>query len=151
MVRNTLRFLILINISLLFIVGCTNNSSEEERYVEPILEPYIEEFREDCEEYGWDPDHVDELNIIAFGDPDQMEGDDLQGVCYTNKGEIYLNANLYYEGDTKGIKHVLYHEFGHWYGLGHSSSGIMKSGYCTCSAKEGKEWEKQVKKMMRSK
>lgn len=117
-----------------------------ETYIDPILKPYVEEFKEDCIKHGWDPNHINGLDEIIFGDLEEMEEKHLQGVCSHWYDVVKLNPKLYKEGDTVGLKHVLYHELGHWYGEEHGR-GIMSSNYSDGNTYYN-DWDEAVRFMM---
>ena len=95
--------------------------------VDPRIEPYVKEFMVDAEYYGYDANHVYKLNSIVFGNLEDVELDgevkDLHGVCISRClqdktiGNIILSEKLI--GNDNGLRVILYHELGHWYGKEH--------------------------------
>lgn len=97
---------------------CTKDTLEMDYRVEPYFDAYID----DCKVHDIKYDHVYCLHYLGMGrsSVDQGETD-------FNDNTIFINKNLL--DDTIGLKFVIYHELGHWLGLHHSRSGIMKQTY----------------------
>lgn len=97
------------------------NCTKDELTISPDLIPYFNAFVDDCELQGLKYDHAYCLTWIRMG---HLQG--IQGETCFDDGTIQINEDLL--KDTIGIKFVVYHEIGHWYGLDHST-GIMKPNY----------------------
>lgn len=97
------------------------NCTKDELNISPNLVPYFNSFVDDCELYGLKYDHAYCLNWIRMG---HLRG--IQGETCLDNGTIEINEHL--KEDSIGMKFVVYHEIGHWYGLDHSD-GIMKPNY----------------------
>lgn len=101
------------------------------------LDKVIKSFILDAEKYGVTDDRVfclDEINI--YKDNNESWGETEQWV---KKGVLHGRINIRESilDDSVGLKWVVYHELGHWYGLEHSEeAGIMMDGY----GKEISEW-----------
>lgn len=131
MMSKTMYKLILF-ISSVFIIGCTyddchhhHHNTTDNSYceIDNELLPYVEMFKKDCQKYGWDTAHINHLNSIT------VETDlDAWGVTYHDSKSIVIDEELL--KDNIGIRHVMYHELGHWYGKDHHDHGcIMHDGY----------------------
>lgn len=95
----------------------------------PELIPYLNSFIADCKHYGLKYDHAYCLNSMRFGYPYKAQG-------VTDFDNCSIKINRYLADDSVGMKFVIYHELGHWFGLNHSK-GIMQSSYNT---REDMEW-----------
>lgn len=128
-------------IFLFAIVGCRSElpnkghtyCPKQELIINPHLVPYLNAFVDDCEKRGINPDHPFCLNWIKT----------FTNTHHTFQGQTCFDDStiLIYEPlleDSIGTKFVLYHELGHWYGLGHSD-GIMKENYNS----DDTEWVKE--------
>lgn len=101
----------------------------DNKNINPFLAPLVQDFKVHCVKYGWDPNHVDNINTIDFIPAALMNSYRVHGFCNKDKGVIGISYELVDEGDWYGIRHTLYHELGHWYGLTHSEGGIMGKAY----------------------
>ena len=98
------------------------NCTKDELTISPDLVPYFNAFVDDCELQGLKYDHAYCLNWIRMGHLRGIQGE----TCFDNGGTIEINEHL--TEDSIGMKFVVYHEIGHWFGLDHST-GIMKENY----------------------
>lgn len=146
-INKFLFFIILGIIAMILLTSCDNNSEPHGTYVHSKILPYVEEFQEDCIKYGWDPNHVYKLNKITFGNEYLMEINHVNGLCIHKKKLILIHPKFKY-CDNRGLRHVVYHELGHWYGKDHSERGIMYQGYSSCNEYSEDVWKAMVKFMM---
>jgi len=131
-------------LTVLLITSCGVEPNRATAHIDEELIPYIREFQEDCEIYGWDPKYLYRLRTIEISDDL-----DVNGITYLNSGEIYINYNLL-DNET-GLRMVIYHELAHWYGLDHIDYGIMQPNYdeCDCLNEDFEEnWTEYVEYMM---
>jgi Zn-dependent peptidase ImmA (M78 family) len=122
----------LLYIALICLSACTQERREaapeqkctkDSLAIEADLLPYFEAFIEDCELRGINSDHAYCLEYIHLGHPRGC-----QGITDLENGTIEINEHL--SEDKVGTKFVVYHELGHWFGLGHASGrNIMKVSY----------------------
>lgn len=94
------------------------------------LMPYFNSFISDCEKYNVKSDHAYCLQWIKLYDSNYEQG--ITNLLY---GTIKINDELI--GDTIGMKFVVYHELGHWFGLDHKSGTMMNANY---NKHEDMEW-----------
>ena len=99
---------------------------------------YFDSFIADSKKYNFEYDHAYCLDWIKFGHSHKIQG--ITDLC---DGTIQINDRL--AKDSIGMKFVIYHELGHWFGLNHST-GIMKENYNESDTELVKEnWDKLVK------
>lgn len=97
------------------------NCTKSELAMSPDLVPYFDSFIEDCKKRNINYDHAYCLDWMRF-----YHSHSVQGLTDLHNGTIEINEHLL--EDSIGMKFVVYHEIGHWFGLEHSN-GIMKKNY----------------------
>ena len=116
-------------------------------HIDKDLIPYVREFQNDCERYGWDPNYLNELRTIELSDTDYEYN--AHGITIYETGEIFIDYELL--TNETGLRMVVYHELAHWYGLSHDEYGIMQSNYdaCECVNEDFEDnWDEYVEYMM---
>lgn len=108
-----------------------SNCTKSELAMSVDIVPYFESFITDCEKNNIKYDHAYCLNWMRFTHHCSFQGQ----TDYDDK-TIQINGQLIL--DTIGLKFVIYHELGHWMGLGHGE-GIMKESY----GSEDREWARK--------
>lgn len=97
------------------------NCTKEELAMSSHIVPYFDSFIDDCKRRNIKYDHAYCLQWMRFG---HLHG--MQGETDIDCGTIEINE--YLEEDSIGMRFVIYHELGHWFGLEHSD-GIMQESY----------------------
>ncbi len=114
------------------------NCTKSELAISTNIVPHFNSFIEDCKVYDVNYDHAYCLKYIRFA-----RSNSWQGQTDLENGTIEINQGLI--DDSIGMKFVIYHELGHWYGLDHSD-GIMKVNYNSSDIKWIQEnWEQLLK------
>lgn len=122
-----MKYIITILTLVLIGISCT----EIEYNVDPIFEPYVEDFTEEARKNGLDIDLREEGITIELSDVAQV---DVSGRCFTglNQRRIVINKAAWLGGFEDFKRRLMFHELGHCVlGRGHRnekfSNGIWKS------------------------
>lgn len=114
-------------------------------YIDPKIQPYIDEFIVDSKKHKFDYKDINKLDSIVFSNDkfkNNWHGRTYQLMYSKNRlrGSIHISKELF-EKDKAGFRLVVYHELGHWLGKGHEAGIMHKSYSMSDSSYIRKNWD----------